>query len=283
MYATNIPYIINVTIIEYTYTLYWFILHIQTNNDIIQNTNHLHTVFRLYYIVSCIICAACSMDWSLSFITCTSQDMSGMSCRFQTWQVCFSEPGTTPSGRMRWDEEVIGRFQVVLHTCHMLRIFYALALPSHTPPSGLAPQPLELQAPNCQHRTIVEHEVPGSVLMFVPGMLPEMRLQSSQLHRNSQGNVLGWSKDFWNSKDVEPVWIAKMEGVLFIFIHKHQVRQNQSPPAKEVLLREAMPQLHAAPRRLPATGPQLSMAKTWQLADGFAPAKVLLPFGACSM
>jgi len=74
-----------------------------------------------------------------------------------------------------------------------------------------------------------------------------------------------------------------MEGVLFIFIHKHQVRQNQSPPAKEVLLREAMPQLHAAPRRLPATGPQLSMAKTWQLADGFAPAKVLLPFGACSM
>lgn len=86
---------------------------------------------------------------------------------------------------------------------------------SPPPQSGLAPQPLELQAPNCQHRTIVEHEVPGSVLMFVPGMLPEMRLKSSQLHRNSQGTVLGWSKDFWKSKDVEPVWISKINRVSF--------------------------------------------------------------------
>lgn len=197
MYAIDIPYIINVTIIEYTFAVYCI-----SKLIILQNTNHLHTVFRLYHTASCIICAACSMDWSLSFITCTCQDMSVMSCRFQTWQEQLLQGG--------WDG--------------MRRCWRFLP-----PPSGLAPQPLELQAPNCQHRTIVEHEVPGSVLMFVEGCFPKWgsnHLNSIGIHRRT---IWDGPKIFESQRMLSQFEFPKMEGVLFIFIHKHQVRQNQSP------------------------------------------------------
>ena len=159
MYAIDIPYIINVTIIEYTFAVYCI-----SKLIILQNTNHLHTVFRLYHTASCIICAACSMDWSLSFITCTCQDMSVMSCRFQTWQVCFSEPGTTPPGRMRWDEEVLALPSSPIRPCTTASWASGSKLPA---PNHCGTWSARLCPDVCW------------------GMLPEMRLKSSQLHRNS--------------------------------------------------------------------------------------------------